>query len=110
LKNLTALQKESLEKDVEGALAMRQMQLMQSLFAVVLGWFRDIELLAINGNCAYLFNQDRKSSLEQALQRGERLLIERVQKAIAEVKLAVERSTTISICIESLFLKIGTFC
>ncbi len=110
LKNLTALQKESLEKDVEGALAMRQMQLMQSLFTVVLGWFRDIELLAINGNCAYLFNQDRKSSLEQALQRGERLLIERVQKAIVEAKLAVERSTTLSICIESLFLKIGTFC
>lgn len=106
---LTATQRQSLEKEVDGALAMRELQDAQALFAIILNWYRDMHLLHVNGSRAYLIHRDYEGALEQALQRGEILPLEEVQKALAEARLSMERSTPLHFCLETLFLKLRLF-
>jgi DNA polymerase-3 subunit delta' len=104
--NMNAAQKESLEKEIDGAIAMRQLSIMHALFDDILGWYRDLHLLLVNGNVNYLYHRDSLDILRQTLQKGNIPSLEFIQKSIAEAKLSLERSTTLSICIENLFLKL----
>jgi DNA polymerase-3 subunit delta' len=104
---LTSVQKQNLEKEIEGAVSMRQANLAQSLFNVVLSWYRDMHLMLVNGNRAYLVNRDYEQDIEQALQRGEICSLETVQKALSDAMLGVSRSTPLSMCLERLFLSLN---
>jgi DNA polymerase-3 subunit delta' len=105
--NLTAIQLDSLEKEIDGAAAMKMKQDMRSLFDVILSWFRDIQLMRVSGNRKYLMNGDFEDEMEQALQRGEILPLEVVQEAISKAILSLERSVSLNLCLETLFLKIS---
>ncbi len=106
VENLTAVQKESINKEVEGAMMLHQIQQAQQLFDLILGWYRDMTLMACNGNRAYLNYPHYASVIEQSWQRGEYYAIETIQKMIEESRLSLERSTPLALCLQNLFLKI----
>jgi len=106
---MTAAQKESLQKQVDGAVAMHQKHAAQELFDILLGWYRDLQLMLVKGNRKLLMHSDFESEMEQALHRGEILSIDQVQKAIAEARLSLDRSTSLALTLETLFLKLN-FC
>lgn len=103
---LTSMQQQAIEKEIEGSLAMRQMQEAHAVFDIILCWYRDMHLLNVNGNRNLLFHADFRDEIEQSLQRGEMLPLETVQQAVAQAQLALDRSTSIANCLENLFLKL----
>lgn len=105
--DLSAVQKQNVEKEVEGAVAMHVMQEAQALFAMILGWYRDLQLIGVNGNRAHLIHRDYAEACQQAFERGESLPLESVQKALGEARLSLERSTSLQNCCENLFLKLN---
>jgi DNA polymerase III subunit delta' len=105
--NLTAVQKQSLEKEIEGIGATQAFREAHAIFDVILGWHRDLQLLQVGGDPKYLIHKDILDAEEQALQRGEGLPLETVQKAISEARISLDRSTSLNICLETLFLKLN---
>lgn len=103
----TAAQKQSVEKEIEGFASLYATQEARALFDMILGWYRDVQLIGINGRRSYLTHPDFAKQSEQAFERGNHLPIEIVQKAIAEAQLSLERSTSLPICLENLFLKLN---
>lgn len=106
-KDLTSSQKHLIDKEVDGIIAMQFMQDAQSLFDVILYWYRDVELVAANGCRSFLLNPDFQDAIEQVCQRGDSLSLEVVQKAISQARLALERSTSLQHCLENLFLDLN---
>lgn len=104
---LSATQQHSLEKEIEGFSTLAFVQDAQALFNQLLAWHRDLHLLQLTRNKSYLINVDYAEQLEQVVQRGSIVSIEKVQKAIDEAQLALQRSTSLNICLENLFLKLG---
>lgn len=104
---LSAAQQQSIDKEIEGAATMKRHSEALSTFDTILSWYRDLHLLLANGNRRLLFHYDHLDDLDQALQRGGLPPLESVQKAIESARLALERSTSLNICFESLFLKLG---
>lgn len=107
LDNLSAQQQHHLEKELDGFVAMRFQQDVFALFGFLLSWYRDLHLLHVRGNPEFLVNADYQSELEQAIQRGTILPMEKVQSAFNEARLALERSTPFSLCLENLLLKLN---
>lgn len=105
--DFSASQKQSLEKEVEGAVTMHAMQEAYALFDIILSWYRDLHLLILKGNPAYLMHRDYHEACRLVAERGSVMPIEEVQKAVAETRLALERSTSLQICLENLFLKLN---
>jgi len=106
---LTALQQQALDKEIDGAVALRQVEFSQSLFEIILSWYRDIELLHTQADRTLLINRNHVRELEEAIANKRQLPLEYVQKALAEAKLLLERSTALSIVLENLFLKLDFF-
>jgi len=106
---LTASQIEMLEKEVEGTSALELVQETNILFYTILSWYRDLSLLQAAGDRRLLINLDYENALEAALQFDQLLPLEDIQKAIEETQLALQRSTSLNICIENLLLKLVRF-
>jgi DNA polymerase-3 subunit delta' len=104
--NATAAMLNAIEKEMEGMSAISLVQETGALFSVILSWYRDLHLLAVNGPRNLLINVDCEQALDHAYQRGRLLPLETVQKAIQEAKLALQRSVSLTICLENLFLKL----
>lgn len=102
----TKIQQEELDKEVEGVVAMRLAQEASALLDQLLAWYRDLHLLQVEGNLDYLIHKEHVGPLQQALQKGEILPLETVQKAIAQMRLALARSTPLRNCLEALFLQL----
>lgn len=102
---LSAVQKQGIEKEIEGAVSMYALQQAQSIFMLILAWYRDMLLLSMNGNPNLLFHRDYFNVYSKAIEEGRMIPLEKVQKAIREAQLAFERSTSLQICLENLFLK-----
>lgn len=105
--DLTAVQIAALEKEVDGAVTMRSHHHGQAIFEWVLSWHRDMHLLHVNGNRSLLVHRDYQEQVEQALQRGEMLPIEYVQKAVSDAATSLERSTPLQMCLERFFLQLN---
>lgn len=103
--DMSAHQKQVLEKEVDGAVAMRLAEESEELFEIILGWYRDLELMKVGGNLDLLMHGDHRKELEASFQRGEFRPLEQLHQLIAEAKLALARSTSLSIVLENLFLK-----
>ena len=103
---LTAPQKEMLQKELDGALTMRLMHEGENLFQTCIEWFRDMQLISVNGNRTLLIHRDYENELEQAFHRGEIQPLEKVEKAVGFARLALERSSGFSFAMESLLLNI----
>lgn len=104
---MSSVQKQAIEKEVEGALAMQMAENVHAFFGQILAWYRDLHLLRVNGNRDYLFHPKSQEALDQTLQRGELLPLEHVQKVIAHAQLSFARSTPITHCLEALFLQLN---
>ena len=107
LTDLSASHKQMLEKEVDGAVMLFSFQESLVLFDIIYGWYRDLELIGLKGNLAYLIHKDFVEVATQAFKNGFSKNLEVVQKNIAETTLLLERSTTLSICFENLFLKLS---
>jgi DNA polymerase III subunit delta' len=105
--DLTAVQRQNIEKEIEGAITMSATAEAHALFSIILSWYRDLQLQQLNGNKRYLIHRDYALESEQAVQRGEILPIEMVQKMISHERLMLERSTAPNICFENLFLQLN---
>ncbi len=105
--DLTAAQLHSLTKEVEGAVSMKQSSFAHSIFEQILSWYRDLGVLKCGANPNFLINPDYIEPLSQSLKSQNPLSIESVQKMISEAKLLLERSTSLNIVLENLFLKLG---
>lgn len=105
--DMTAAQKQSLEKEVEGAVSMQTSQEAFAFFNAILGWYRDLQLFYVNGDKKMLVHKDYAGASAESFEKGRIIPLETVQKAIAEAKLSLERSTSLHICFENLFLKLN---
>jgi DNA polymerase-3 subunit delta' len=104
---LSASQQEVIEKTIEGIASMRFSDAVDALFYTILSWYRDLHLLHIKGDPKYLMNCDYQTQLEEILQKNDLIALEDVEKALAKAKLAIQRSTNLSICLEGLFFKLN---
>lgn len=103
---LSAVQIGQIEQEVEGIVAMKTLDEATELFNIILGWFRDLHLLHVNGNPELLIHPDYHEALIQRLQQGNLPALESIESAISDTKLSLERSTTFNICLENLFLQL----
>lgn len=105
--HLSAVQKQAVEKEIEGAIATHLAHKAHSLFNVILGWYRDMELISVNGNRAHAIHRDYLKASELSLHQGNGISLDIVQKVISDARLSLERSTSLNICFENLFLKLN---
>ncbi|MBA3722381.1 MAG: DNA polymerase III subunit delta' [Parachlamydiaceae bacterium] len=105
--NLSAHHQQILEKELEGAVSMSQVQEVYALLDIILSWYRDLHLLQVGGATSYLINQDYEMQLEDVLQQGNIIPFDQLQKAVEETRLLLQRSTSLQICMENLFLKLN---
>lgn len=103
---LTPQQRESIDKEVEGALSLQITRDCQVLFDAILGWYRDLLLLSVKGDNRQLFFPHALNVLQAAQAAGRQLPLERIFTAIETAKLALARSTTLHLCIETLLLRL----
>lgn len=104
--NLTAHQKDQIEKEAEGLTAMQAFNSFKSLCVLILSWYRDLHLLSVSDDSAFLINQDFHLNLKEALKRDEILPLDQVEKAVNEALMSFQRSTPLGHCLESLFLQL----
>jgi DNA polymerase-3 subunit delta' len=104
---LTAAQLQNLNKEIDGAVAVRQSDFVFSIFEIILSWTRDLYLLKNGGDLTYLLNVDCLESL-QISSKSKIHSIETVQQMVAEAKLLLERSTSLNIVLENFFLKLSS--
>lgn len=105
--DLTAQQKEAVKKEWEGAKRLSLSTEFDAFLKQLLGWYRDLHLIHCQGDVKHLTHPSRLSDLENSLQRGNLLPLEKIHEHIAEAKLSFDRSTSLQICLENLFLKIS---
>ncbi len=103
---MTATQRESLDKELDGAIAMESNREANKLFDTILGWHRDLQLLSINGNHRLLVHKHSIEALKSSLALGSLMPLEKLFSVIDAAKLALSRSTSLNLCLENLFLKL----
>ena len=104
--NLSASQKDLIEKELDGVVATLTQSNFKTLCVDLLSWYRDLHLLSIHASPSYLINQDYQTFMQQALQRGELLPLDFVEKTIKETLLSFQRSTPLAHCLETLLLQL----
>lgn len=105
--HLSAQQQHLMEKELDGVVSMRYQQEANAIFGYILSWYRDLNFSLIQNLSNELINADFKEQLMQIANRGNILPLEKVQKALDEARLGIERSTAFSICMENLLLKLN---
>lgn len=103
--DLSATQKANLEKEVDGAVAMRQASHSQGLFEVILSWYRDLHLLNTSDQEHLLINRDYQQEMV-AVKDREVLPLEKVIEIVSQGKLALERSTPLSYVLENMCISL----
>lgn len=103
---LSAVQREAIQKEIDGAITLRVREQVDALLEAVLGWYRDIELICCGGDMRLLTHRDRADVLQHAYESGRLRPLPDVQAAVAEARLNIARSSSIRTTLESLFLKL----
>lgn len=103
--DLSAAQKNGIAKEVEGVVRLKQSDLVKQFFLHILSWYRDLHLIQTGASSAYLMHKDNLEALRQNLDHA--LPLKEVTKAIQEASQAYDRSGTLSLCLENLFLKLN---
>lgn len=107
MSDLTAAMKSAIAKEVEGSLRLKVSETVQTVLLHILFWYRDLHLLKNGGNPAYLMHKEKQPILARHLESGHLPSLEQVEKSIQEAKLSFDRSGTLAICLEHLFLKLN---
>lgn len=103
---LTATQKQAIEKEVEGTLSMRLIQEAQELLQATLSWFRDLELIHTGGSIERLLNLQLREQLVHAYERNERIPLDRVERTINDAQTSLNRSTPLQNILETLLIQL----
>lgn len=98
MKSLSVAQREVYEKEIQGAVSLRFHREVKDLFNGLLGWFRDSLPGQNNEN---LYFPEYRSNL---ILKEDKFL--KIQKAVEEALLSVERFMPLSFVLESLLIKI----
>jgi DNA polymerase-3 subunit delta' len=106
LDHLSSGQQQAVEKELEGLISLAIEQEARMLFETVLSWYRDIQFLLLGGSPPQLINFEFHTELQQAVQRGDFLPLAEVKLAVEQAYLALQRSTSLASCLETLFLKL----
>jgi len=102
-KNLTAMQQEALEKEIEGVISLRQTEFAERLFDDILAWHRDLHLLKNGGDSKFLFLPQEEEHLRTSLQQ-ELPALEQILDGVALAKKGLQRSTPLQYVLEGIFL------
>lgn len=105
---LSATQRDSLEKEVEGIASISQTHEADAIFDLLLTWHRDLHLLRVNGDQKHVLLLDFLPELQKANARGGELLpLEGLLEAVKTTKTSLARSTGLHLCLENLFLRLN---
>lgn len=109
---LSPMQRESVDKELEGIASMQSMHEVDSVFDGILTWHRDLHLLAAGGDEKYLFNADFLEELRKQVEKTkcsalELLSLDDLQESIKTTKLGLARSIGLPLCLENLFLRLN---
>jgi len=106
LEGINSAQQQAIDKEIDGAMSMHQMQQAQLVFNTILSWYRDMHLLHVKGSQDLLLNTDYTKKIIDAMSRGEMRSLETVQSIMQKVRLTLERSSPLSSSMENLFLQL----
>lgn len=107
LEDMSASQKQAFHKEVDGAIALKQTTFLHAILDTILTWYRDLHLLYLGGESRYLINKDYEPTMQELIVETEPYPLEEVQSMIKETRISLARSTSLSICLENLFLKLN---
>ncbi|MBJ7449808.1 MAG: hypothetical protein JHC93_05565 [Parachlamydiales bacterium] len=96
----------SVEKEMEGVIAVRYNLFIEMLFERILLWYRDMHLIQANGNLAYLIYPNKLNALKQRLEQIHLPSLQKVQDLLDKALTAFQRSIPLSSCLESLILSL----
>ncbi len=98
----SSVQKEAVEKELEGILTLRTQEKIRTLFQGILYWYRDRWLLQLE----LLDDLFYPSRIEQ-LRRTPVLPLPTVEKVLAQAQLGIERGIKLQTCLEVLFIQLS---
>lgn len=104
---LSAVQRDALEKELDGYVAMHLAEESKLIFDTLLSWFRDRHLLTVGGNMNAMLNPDRYEDISAC--KAPLPPLEDVLDAVKDAKTSVSRSTSLNICLETLFLRLNLY-
>lgn len=99
----TLAQTEAIDKESEGIAAMECAAVVKKTMERVIYWYRDLELLKMVGETAELIHREEVVHLK----KQSPLELNDVVEFVHASQLAYQRSTSFSLCLENLFLKLG---
>jgi DNA polymerase-3 subunit delta' len=102
-KDLPLLQRERMEKEIEGQATLDFQEKVHSLFETFLLWSRDVTLFRMGISSNFLVHPER----ERAIQKSQPLPYEEVEQMVKQMKMSLERGSSLSHCFEALFLRFG---
>ncbi len=102
-KDLSTLQRARLEKEIEGASTLEYQTSALSLLETFLLWQRDVFLLQQNMPKEHILHQDFLPQLSKSTCHP----LSEIEKMTAQMRIAIERSTSLQTCLEALFMKFG---
>lgn len=105
--DLSAYQKQALEKEIEGAIALSALREARLLLNDLHAWFRDLHIYRLGVDAKYIIHKTRKQELEEFAKKAAIPDPDTIQKAIKDTYTSLERSTSLAICLETLLLKLN---
>ncbi len=105
--DLTAVQRDQLEKLQAGAGAVQHAEQAHLLFEQISAWYRDMVLLHYHGDEQGLWHAKHRDMLVQAIQRGAMLEMDFVQDAVKEASTGLQRSVPLQNVLETLFIRLN---
>jgi len=101
-KEMSALHKESLEKEVLGASAVKYRIEVDHLLSRLTSWFRDAYVLSVGGS-----SLENPSYRELIASKEHRVSLDKLLEYTWEARLSTQRFSPLSHTLETLFLKLG---
>lgn len=101
---VTSAQQHVLDQEIAGALTLYTTRQVDRIFDTVLGWYRDLHLLQVNGDRSQLCHNSYHEQLVQVLQRGSLRPLDSVLKAVSDARLAFARFIPLPLILENLLL------
>ncbi len=100
---VSMVQSDAIEKESEGVIAMECAMIVKKLFEVIVYWYRDLEILKGLGSEVPIFHQQWLTELQQQSPIELNLVVE----YLSDAQLAYQRSTSLSLVLENLFIKLN---
>ena len=104
LSDLTASQKETYQKELDGAVACQFQDEVDDLLNLITSWFRDSQLLLEGGHPSLLQNPDYQDSLSQNPPPLDQILT-----ATEKARLSIKRFSSLPSVLEALLLRLGLY-